>query len=565
MADATATLAIELETGAFKANADSAAAALDAMKASVQVDQAELKSLQAQMAVMKGQDVIDPNKFFTLDAAIDGATQKVNASKAAFAAQAVEVAKMNASMATAKAGMASEAASATALAASEQKATQAGEQLAASGAHIGKALGDASKATAKGADAFKDGTLAASGMLGPMGGVFERVNKLKSAFSGGGGWEGAIVMATAAVVALSAAVVIGIGYLAMYAVTLNKVAMEKLSKATEKAKANLGKLFSGVNVDKFVKAYEEVLSLLDESSSSAKAVKDILSIMLNPLFDAAAYVGPFVKNMFRGMVIGALLLAIGILTLRNAIKSLIPAEALATISEFGSKINWVWVAVGIGVAAIAVVTVLLVALSAVLLVCAAASFVALLPLMLLVAAFLILVAVLLAPVIAIVLLITYFDQLVAALGGLVTAGVDAAAGLISGLVNGITSGGAAVIAAVMGLAGSAKSALMSALGIASPSKVFASLGKHTAAGFAEGVDAGAASVDASVSGMVNVPAAAPQKGGSAGKSGGGNVYNVTVNGVSGADEMTTAAFVRKVAEAIEFAADQGGVPMPEPA
>jgi tryptophan synthase alpha subunit len=58
---------------------------------------------------------------------------------------------------------------------------------------------------------------------------------------------------------------------------------------------------------------------------------------------------------------------------------------------------------------------------------------------------------------------------------------------------------------------------------------------------------------------VSVPAAGAVGNGS--KAGGGNVYNVTVTGVTGADEMNTTSFIRKLAEAIEATLDGDGVPV----
>jgi len=102
----------------------------------------------------------------------------------------------------------------------------------------------------------------------------------------------------------------------------------------------------------------------------------------------------------------------------------------------------------------------------------------------------------------------------------------AASAMIDGLVDGITSGASAVISAVTNLAAGAVSAVESALGISSPSKVLAGVGGDTADGFVEGVDDGAAGAQASLTAMVDPTDAAAggaPRGGRAGASGGGPV------------------------------------------
>lgn len=97
--------------------------------------------------------------------------------------------------------------------------------------------------------------------------------------------------------------------------------------------------------------------------------------------------------------------------------------------------------------------------------------------------------------------------------------------IIDGLVNGITSGAERVIAAVKGVASSAIATAKSALGIGSPSKVFAELGMWSAEGFAGGMDAGAGDVRTASSQMTGAAL-----GGVAGPSGGAaSVGNITVN------------------------------------
>jgi hypothetical protein len=84
---------------------------------------------------------------------------------------------------------------------------------------------------------------------------------------------------------------------------------------------------------------------------------------------------------------------------------------------------------------------------------------------------------------------------------------------MAGLVAGITGGASTVVSAITGVATSAIGAAKDALGIHSPSKVFADIGDNTAAGFAEGVEEGAPEAKTALESMVEPPA--PTAGGSA--------------------------------------------------
>ena len=91
------------------------------------------------------------------------------------------------------------------------------------------------------------------------------------------------------------------------------------------------------------------------------------------------------------------------------------------------------------------------------------------------------------------------------------AGAAASAGsaIVGGLIQGLTSGAGAIGAAMQSLAQTAIGSFKGALGIASPSKVFAGLGEHVSEGAAQGIDAGAPAVQTSADDMLRpmLPAA----------------------------------------------------------
>lgn len=99
---------------------------------------------------------------------------------------------------------------------------------------------------------------------------------------------------------------------------------------------------------------------------------------------------------------------------------------------------------------------------------------------------------------------------------------DLGANLMAGLVAGITGAASSVVSAVSGAVTGAIDAAKAALGIASPSKVFAEIGGFTAEGFTAGVDGGAAEAQGSMAALVDpAPAANTASNAAAASSGGG--------------------------------------------
>lgn len=338
---------------------------------------------------------------------------------------------------------------------------------------------------------------------------------------------------------------------------------------TMKLKENIAKIFSGLKLERFLGAIQEVLSIFAEGESSSSALKIAFESLFQPLFDGAVPLGPIVKNLFRGMVIGALLVTKAILVTKNAFASMIPGGLPSQIDWLKTAVYVgagavIALAVAVGVLAVVLAVALVVALAAsafVFISVALAAAVLLVGIVMLLAAFLLVPALVLAAVYGLYKLGEY-------LMGLAGIGSSAASGLIDGLVNGITSGAASVMAAITNLAGGMKSAIMSALGIASPSKVFAKLGGYTAEGFALGIESG----DSRVAGASEKLAAAPVIGAaqtvqsakgsaSASRSGGGASITIHIHGVKGAEEMRDESFWSRVCEQVEEACHVSAIPL----
>ena len=120
-----------------------------------------------------------------------------------------------------------------------------------------------------------------------------------------------------------------------------------------------------------------------------------------------------------------------------------------------------------------------------------------------------------------------------ALMGFVTSALSAGANFVLGLVQALMTGQGPVADAAKALALSAKNAVFGALGIASPSRVMLKAGRHTAEGFALGVEAGTDDVEAAAQGTADAATTGASSGGG-GRGGAGGAVALTVKVEAGA-------------------------------
>jgi len=276
---------------------------------------------------------------------------------------------------------------------------------------------------------------------------------------------------------------------AAYKRTLGPIARRQLlsiENQTNSLRGSLERIFSGLRIEGFLSALDQTLSLFSQSTATGKALKAIVEALFQPAIDDVSTLGPIVRRFFQGATIGALLLTIAFLKVRNAILDMLPDNAFGDLDALDMALDAGVFVVGVLAGAVAGLTLLFGAL-------ALAVFTAAAPLLIIIAA-------------------------VAAIGigiGFLAAAIEDflssfdfgafATDLIDGLVNGLRSGARRVMSAVRGLADGAKRVFRSALGIASPSKVFAELGMNVAQGLSGGIDSGAGQVNESVSDLVDVP------------------------------------------------------------
>jgi hypothetical protein len=272
---------------------------------------------------------------------------------------------------------------------------------------------------------------------------------------------------------------------------INLRQMMSLENLAKKAGEAFDALAKDVNLEPALAAAQDVLSVFDQSTVTGRALKDVFTRVGTAIVDGFTKAAPIAKATIQGLIIGALRIENAYLRVRVKLKETFgDSDVLKNVDTLGIAMKaGEYAAYGV-VAAIA-------ALGAI-------TTVALAPFLAIGAAFTVLPALCEQAGLAIRKFFLETDW--AATGR----------AIIDGLVNGIKNGATAVKDAVGNVADTAVKTLREKLGIHSPSRVFAELGQHTAAGYAQGVDAGAPDANASVEGMVAVPAAGNSGGGARG-------------------------------------------------
>jgi len=568
----TATFSVELEDDTSGA-AESAASSLEKLKTKINEDVAALKSMQQAMRNLQGGASVNIESFRALKDAIAAKKESV--------------------------------------AANQQKFLELGGTF--------RAL----KPSAKGAESgFKDLLEAVKAGAGPLGGFIGQAKDVSKAL-GTLGLAGAAVIAVAAVAALTAALVAGFVALAKFALVSSDAARSqailiegltgskegaaelqgaidevsasvaigsdevgKLAKdlyasglrgaelktalqgaalaasglgkeggakamalaarqllaldvQAKKLKEHTANLFAGVNIEPFLRALKDVLSVFDETTSTGRALKILVTGIFDPIFAATEKYGPVVKAFFQGMVIGALLFGIAVLKIRNFFR-----ETFG--SETKEGIDLITLATNAGVIVMGALVGALSGLALALGLVAGIAYAVIYP------------------------FVAFFELL----GNLwdFASSIDWSAlgtSIVDGIIEGIQGGISKVGGAIVNLGKSAVASLESALGIGSPSKVFALQGMASAEGYAQGVEQGGPTVDAAVGDMVGIPAASSPTGGAVANDNSGNrgPISITIYAPDG-DAKTIGDEVRKVladileGEAIQMASplEAGGSP-----
>ncbi len=324
-----------------------------------------------------------------------------------------------------------------------------------------------------------------------------------------------------------------------------------LSVQMTKLQENIADLFSGADIEPFLKGLHSVLSILDADSGAAKSMKAAITDMVN--------------TAIGGMLRLAIVMVTAYTTIRNN------SVAWFAVKAAAYTVLAVFALIAVAIAAV-------VAGGAVLMAgLAAPIFAVIAVVMALKAAFMAvynfiagitwekvgyaIVAALLLPVTAGRMLgeaivsafhammaidwgavgqaiVGAFASAVAFVANLPATMLSLGVAMIDGLVNGITAGASAVAGALGSVVQGGIKAAKSALGIASPSKVFTAIGENTTDSYAGAVEDGTPDVAAATSGMAKgaavaaaaVPAPSPsaESGGAMGRA--INFYNCVFGG-----------------------------------
>lgn len=273
------------------------------------------------------------------------------------------------------------------------------------------------------------------------------------------------------------------------------------SVMADRLRQNIGRIFSGLKLDKALAEMRKVVDLFDSNSAAAQAIKVVFESAFQPLVNGAAAAIPKVVAWFLQLEIAAL-------------KTLI---AMANFSrthqkEIGLVVAGVQLFVGGMMQAASIVATIVGAWAGAFMWVGgvgASAFIA---------------------------LRTGVETFKAWLSSVSLAEIGMA--LVDGLTGGIASKAASVVSAVTGLATGAIAAARKALDSHSPSRVFAALGVDTAEGMALGVEEGAPGVTSAVESMVmppDVPAPAGSTSTTSTSSASTVVYQITVNGEGNED------------------------------
>ncbi len=286
---------------------------------------------------------------------------------------------------------------------------------------------------------------------------------------------------------------------------LGNVAAKKLGSLPvqlSKLKDLFGNLFDDVDIGAFSSAFQHLVSLLDSSTATGKVLKTLMNAFFGEVFSLASKALPYVEYGFKAILIAGL-------------KTYIALKAFSQTPLFDKIVTGLKIVGGVilAVAAVAAVGGAL-----------------------LMAPFLLLATIAVGAVGLFVTALGYIPSILGAVWGaaqviwgrvteFAASFFSIGANIVQGIIDGVTAGAGALVDAVTNLGTTAYNTLKNTLGIHSPSKVFMDLGGHTAAGFALGVDKGAANdVAPAVGAMVSPSAGAAQAGGS---KGGGNTISIS--------------------------------------
>ena len=273
--------------------------------------------------------------------------------------------------------------------------------------------------------------------------------------------------------------------------------MRGLAAQSAKLQKHIGALFGGLNIEPVLAGFEHLVALFDQNTEAGAAMKFLFESVFQPLINQAERAAQVVEGFALGFLIGLTKVYIA---LKPAIKAIseffgFDDSGLVDLCELAAQAGeiaaYVFVGFAAAIGAIGAVIGLAIA-QAVAFNAAVAAVVA---------------AVAYAGAQIVAWFVGAFQSVVDYLTNINLA--DIGSNIIQGLINGVLNMGPNFLSAITGIADSAINAAKKALGIASPSTVFAAIGEYTGEGFVQGVDSMAGDAGAAMASMVEPPGAAP--------------------------------------------------------
>lgn len=270
-----------------------------------------------------------------------------------------------------------------------------------------------------------------------------------------------------------------------------------LGAQVDTLKRNFSKLFGGLNIEPVLEGLRILSGLFDKNTEAGRATKALFEAMFQPLIDKAKSAALVFEAFYLGFLIGLMEIYVAFQPVIDAVAEFFGFEdrSLTAMLELAETAGKAVAVAFVTLAAIFGVVLTLIGLVVLGFVSATA------------AAFALGYAIGVGIVEAVDFMIGVFGKVVDFFKNLDFAEIGR--NIIMGLVGGLTGNASAVVNALRNIMGSAISAAKKALGIASPSKVFAEIGGYTSEGFAVGVEDEAPAAQSALSEMVSPPVLPP--------------------------------------------------------
>lgn len=290
----------------------------------------------------------------------------------------------------------------------------------------------------------------------------------------------------------------------------------------ERARKNLGSLFKDVNIEPFLEKLHDVLSVLDETSEAGKAIRQIGKTIFQPLVDGAGDALPLVEGFIYGVI-----LVMQDLTIMG-LKAAIAIKGMFGGSSFTKNLDVMKIGVMAAGGVIGGFVAILGTLAAVMGAFALSIIIVTAPLWMLVVTA---VAIGMAVKSVVDSITQTIDDLATYMEDTGTSIGDAVEGITDAIIKAVEDGAEAVWKSFKDLALGGLKAFKSALGIASPSKLFRAEARWIPAGVAEGIEQGQPQVSQALATLAEPEAMAPPPGRSPGTQGSseGRGVNLVVN------------------------------------